>query len=202
MSAVDLQVSFPAAPFPSQVEAEDQRRLARARQGESAAFEEIVRQHQPRLYRLAYRMLRHREEAEDVAQEALLKAFESLPSLRHSGALRAWLDRITVTLCLSRLRSASHRREFASECLLFRPAEGPAQDDVEFSRLVREVVSQLPPRYRSLIQACYLEGRSYHEVAGLAGIELSAVKTRLFRARRCLRARLAEALGDAVPAAH
>ncbi len=163
--------------------------------GEGAAFEEIVRQQRARVYKLAYRMLRAREEAEDVTQETFVKAFEALPTLREPAALQTWLCRIAASLCLSRLRAPRYRRELPTETLAWQGGGDPAREEAEFARLVRETMAQLPPHYRLLIEACYVEGRSYKETARLTGVGVETLKTRLFRARRLLRGRLREALG-------
>jgi RNA polymerase sigma-70 factor (ECF subfamily) len=165
------------------------------RPADSSLFEELVRQHEAQVYRLAYRMLRHREEAEDITQEALLKAFESLSALREPQARRAWVGRIAASLCLARLRSPSYRRECHSDTLAEYAAPGPTEEEATLNRLVRDEVARLPRHYQELLRACYVEGRSYEEMARRAGLEVTTVKMRLFRARRRLRARLQEAMG-------
>src|SRR5574340_616079 len=117
--------------------------LARERQGDPSAFDEIVRRYQTRVYNLAYRMLRTREEAEDVTQEAFLKAFQSLATLRAPEALGAWIGRIASTLCLARLRSPRYRRERAAEGLA-QQAEEAAKPEDDLARAVQEAVAQLP----------------------------------------------------------
>jgi len=190
-TATELAVWLFAGPAASEDRAEADL-VARARRGDPSAFEEIVRRHQARVYNLAYRMLRQREEAEDIAQEAFLKALAALPSLREPGALGAWLARITASLCLSRLRSPSRRREVAVEHPV---AEGPDAEAREFVSSVRAAVARLPHHYRLAIVCFYLEGRSYEEAARIAGVGVRTLKTRLYRARVLLRGLLADALG-------
>jgi RNA polymerase sigma-70 factor (ECF subfamily) len=190
-SAVELAIWLSAAPAAPEEKGEAEF-VARARQGDPSAFEEIVRRHQTRVYNLAYRMLRHREEAEDVTQEAFLKAFTALPALREPGALGAWLERITATLCLGRLRSPRRREVTTGNPT---PQEVDTETE-ELSRAVREAVAQLPAHYRLAIVCFYLEGRSYEEAARVAGVGVRTLKTRLYRARVQLRARLGEALGE------
>ncbi len=137
-------------------------------------------------------MLRRREEAEEVTQEAFLKAFTSLSSLRDPEALHAWLGRITSTLCLTRLRSPRYQREVTVAEIT--PPDAGLAEDLEFACQVRAAVAQLTPIYRLAIVSFYLEGRSYNEAARVAGVGVRTLKTRLYRARLELRALLAEAL--------
>jgi RNA polymerase sigma factor (sigma-70 family) len=165
------------------------------------AFDELVARHEPRLYRLAFRMLRQREEAEDVVQEAFVKAFEALPSLRAPKAFPAWLQRIAVTLCLTRLRSARRGREISLEDSAFASLADTLSSQLDDGRLVRAALADLPPHYRALLEACYVHGYTYAELAAFAGLEMPTLKARLFRARRCLRKRLREILDEDGPAA-
>jgi RNA polymerase sigma-70 factor (ECF subfamily) len=157
---------------------------ARARRGDPSAFDEIVRRHQPRVFALTYRMLRQREEAEDVTQEAFLKAFASLRHLRGDESLGPWICRIAARLCLSRLRRAGRRLEVAVD-----PDDLPVSPDVppDLAQEVRRAVGQLPPKYRLAVVAFYLEGHSYEEAARLLGLNVRTLKTHLYRARRLLR---------------
>lgn len=169
-------------------EAADSRLLALARRGDPSALDELVRRHQTVVYNLAYRMLRQREDAEDVTQEAFLKAFEALPRLKDDAAFRSWLSRIAANLCLMRLRSRPERAGLPSEVDRM-PAYGRSEShsgaDVAIS--VRDAIAQLPPKYRLAVVAFYIEGRSYKEAARLTGVPVLTLKTRLYRARRMLR---------------
>ena len=159
---------------------------------DTGAFDEIVACHQVRLYRLAYRMLRQREEAEDVVQESFLKAFEALPSLRAPKAFPAWLGRIATMLCLARLRSARRRRECSLDGDTLELIDDPFSREGEDAELVRLALVALPSHYRALLEACYVQGYTYAELAASAGVEMHTLKSRLFRARRELRKRLEE----------
>lgn len=168
--------------------------IARARKGDPSALDEIVRRHQTRVYNLAYRMLRQREEAEDVTQEAFLRAFDALPRLRDDASFRSWLCRIAANLCLARLRSTARQAEVATDPSLLAEPQAPTP---EIIAQVRAAIARLPPKYRLAVVAFYLEGRSYREAARLAGVPVLTLKTRLYRARRMLRDLLGE--GDSTP---
>ncbi len=164
------------------------RLLERARRGEPEAFEEIVKQHQGRVYNLAYRMLRRREDAEDVTQEAFLKSFEALPRLRNVESFAAWLNRIAANLCMARLRKASAREAPTDPASLTEQAEEETRwADLQMRENIKDALAQLPPRYRLAIASFYLEGRSYEEAARIAAVPVRTFKTWLYRARRMLR---------------
>jgi RNA polymerase sigma-70 factor (ECF subfamily) len=167
--------------------------LALARRGDPSALDELVRRYQSRIYNLAYRMLRQREDAEDVTQEAFLKAFEALPRLKDDAAFRAWLSRIAANLCLMRLRSRSHA-EAPWDAVA--QADQASQHDAtpEIIERLRTAMAELPPKHRLAVVAFYIEGRSYNEAARLAGVPVLTFKTRLYRARRMLRDMLSDAL--------
>jgi len=168
--------------------------IERARRGDPAAFEEIVRQHENRIYNLAYRTLRHREDAEDITQEAFLKAFEALARLREEASFGRWLYRIAANLCIARLRSAARNAEVPADPF----AISEMREEIEHrsaiwrSEDIQGAVARLLPKYRLALAAFYIEGRSYEEAARLAGVPVRTFKTRLYRARKMLRQLLAE----------
>jgi len=168
--------------------------LDRARRGDRSAFDELVRRYQKRIYNLAYRILRSREDAEDVTQEAFLRAFRGLPRLRDETAFAHWLGRIASNLCLSRLRSPDRRAEVPTDPqLLPEPSAGP--DDwsaEEMTHALRVALMHLPSKYRLAVTAFYLQGRSCEEAARLAGVPVHTLRTRLYRARCMLRDMLRE----------
>lgn len=158
--------------------------VLRARRGDPSAFDEIVRRHQTRIYNLAYRMLRSREDAEDVTQEAFLRAFDSLPRLRDRAAVGAWIARIAANLCVSWLRSRPRLEVPTDPADLGSEMPGARSDPAV---QVREAVDRLPAKYRLAIVAFYLEDKSYEDAARALGVTVRALKTRLYRARNMLR---------------
>jgi len=173
---------------------------ARARRGDPSAFEEIVRRHQHRVYNLAYRMLRSRDDAEDVTQEAFLRVLERLPNVRDDRALAAYITRVAANLCVTWLRTKQHRREHSADPadLATIPDHGRAAS--ELHERLRQAVADLPPKYRLAVTAFYLEGRSYQEAARALGLTVRALKTRLYRARNLLRQALAGSAETEEPA--
>jgi len=177
----------------ARVDARDERAdadlVARLRRGDPSAFEQVVRQHQQRVYNLAFRMLRRHEDAEDVTQEAFLKAFEALPRFRGEAAVGTWVCRIAANLCVSWLRSKARRGEVTTDPTAIQDHQKDVADPAagELARAARAAVAQLPAKYRLAVTAYYLEGRSYEESARVVGVRVRALKTQLHRARKMLR---------------
>ncbi|MDI3297908.1 MAG: sigma-70 family RNA polymerase sigma factor [Bacillota bacterium] len=176
--------------------------VERARRGDVAAFEELIRPELARIYGAAARLV-GRQEAEDLVQEAVLRAFRSLDGFRGGARFATWLYRIVVNLCVDHGRRRS-RREWREEPLeaTERAAEGAAGAGhdpeaallaAERQQLVQAALAELPADYRVVILLRDVEGLTYEEVAELTGLPLGTVKSRVFRGRRALRERLAEA---------
>ncbi len=157
--------------------------VSRAKAGRRDAFEELVRRHRDIVYRVALRMLGDQREAEDAAQEALLQAWRALDGFRGDSAFSTWLYRITVNRCLNMLR-ARHETE---PLMTDRASSGPSTEVVVESRLqlddVRRAILRLTPEQRAPLVLRELEGCSYEELAEILDVSVSAVKSRLHRAR-------------------
>jgi RNA polymerase sigma-70 factor (ECF subfamily) len=168
--------------------------VARARHGDPSGFDEIVHHHHKRVYTLAYRMLRHPQDAEDVTQEAFLNAYRRLDQLRESASVGAWVCRIASNLCLERLRSPRHLAEAPMPAPELAPADpaSAGEQTAETVARVRAAVAELPPKYRLAVVAYYLHGHSYDEAARLIGVNPRTLKTQFYRARQ----RLASLLED------
>lgn len=154
------------------------------RRRDPQTLEELVRRHQGKVYTLAYRMLRDPEDAEDLTQEALLRALAALPRLRDEQAFAPWLMRIAANLCIARLRQrARHPQE-----TLMEEVAGPLTEEETLAHLqLEKAIAGLPARYRLALTAFYLEGRSYREAAALVGVPVGTFRTHLYRAREMLR---------------
>jgi RNA polymerase sigma-70 factor (ECF subfamily) len=169
--------------------------------GDQVAFALLVTRYRVRLVALARRMLTASgsDEAEDVAQEAFLAAYDKRTSFRRGESYRPWLYRIAVNKCLDRLRSHSRR---PSPVAWDSVPEGSATDadpvDVlladEGEHCLASAVAALPPKLRAVFLLRHLDDLSYDEIATATGVPAATVKTHLFRARAQLRAALAEYL--------
>jgi RNA polymerase sigma-70 factor (ECF subfamily) len=186
-----------------------------ARANEPGAFRSIMRRHNQRLFRIARGVVRDDSVAEDVVQEAYMRAFQHLESFREESSLSTWLHRIVLNEALGRLRKSASRREIplpadgaGAEILQF--PQGATSDDPEKAmaqrqilRLVEEATDELPDSFRLVFIARVIEGMSVEETAELLDIKPETVRTRLHRARDLLRRQLDRRIGpvllDAFP---
>ena len=165
----------------------------------SQAFAEQLLEHQHEAYSLALRFLRSREAAEDVTQDALIRAYQARNRFR-GGSLRAWLLRITANAAIDELRRARHRRLRSLDAFGRReeggqwievadpspPVEALAANS-ELRVQLEHALGQLSPDLRMVVLLSDVHGMSYVEVATAAGVPLGTVKSRLSRARARLR---------------
>lgn len=163
--------------------------MARVALRDGAAFRTLVEAHAARPHRIAYRMLGDAAEAEDIAQEALLRLWNEAPRWQAGRAgVSAWLGRVATNLCLDRLR----RRKFTSdEAVPERVDETPGVDEVmdEEGQRARTVaaVQALPDRQRAAIILTYYEDYSNMAAAGALDMNIKAFESLLLRARTALR---------------
>ena len=179
----------------------DSELVRRAQQGERRAFDELIARHQPIALSLAIRIVGDRERGLELSQEALLHAYLSLERLRKPNSFRAWLCGIVVNLCKNHLRRPrvetvplellSGGRNFDS--LPF-SARAPQPQEVaqarETHRLILAAIAQLSPANQKAVLLYYFEQLSVREIASLLQISVPAVKGRLHKSRRQLRAQL------------
>jgi RNA polymerase sigma-70 factor (ECF subfamily) len=161
--------------------------------GDHAAFEGIVHRWQGRLVTLAWRFCRDRTMAEDLAQEAFLKAFKSLATFRAESAFSTWL----TAIALNTYRSALRRRERivplldAAEVASSKPHGHSVLEERRRAELVRQAVLKLPARYRDALVLYYFEEKDLIESARVLRVPAGTLKARLHRARALLKRRLA-----------
>jgi len=157
--------------------------------------EELEREFEARLvesstlaFRVAYSVLRQRQDAEDVAQDAFAKAYRSFRQLRDRERFRAWLVRMTWRLAIDRLRG--DRRRTARESTAEAPAEPSTADALEAKQRADRLwaaIDALPDKLRVAIVLANIEGHDTAEVAALIGVPVGTVKSRLFLARQRLK---------------
>lgn len=180
----------------------DEELVERVNRGDRRAFQVLVDRHKRMVFNIAWRMLRNREDAEDAAQEAFLRAFRSIRTFRGQAKFSSWLYQITVNVGLSSKESAHAKQTFVE---LQEEADGTdpylrdgdmSPEDIvaqgDFGERIRALVGTLPPIYRAVITLYYLEERSYREVAEILKIPVGTVKTHLYRAKGLLRKRIVE----------
>jgi RNA polymerase sigma-70 factor, ECF subfamily len=158
-------------------------------------FEERLAECGPLAYRVAKGVLRNTADAEDVAQEALLRAYRSFDRLRDPNRFRAWLVRISFRLALDRLRSAKRREQ--RDLYWSQPAHQPpvatAEEQAasnEFQMHLDRALEALPRRFRLVLLLAAMEGHTIDEIAALLGLPVGTVKSRIFIARKKLAEKL------------
>jgi RNA polymerase sigma-70 factor (ECF subfamily) len=170
----------------------DEALMARVARGDERAFRELVRRHLPSMLGLARRITGHTADAEDVAQEAMLRMWTHAPRWQPLAQLRTWLSRVVVNLCLDRKRRAAWvELEAAGELADPAPGAGEAAETAERDRLLAAAITDLPARQRAAIVLSYTEGMSNAQVAEILDTTVSAVETLLVRGKQNLRRTLA-----------
>ena len=158
------------------------------------SWDEVVRQHSARVYRLAYRLTGNQHDAEDLTQEVFVRVFRSLANYT-PGTFEGWLHRITTNLFLDLVRRRARIRFDAlpddAERLPSRD-RGPAEiyHDTHFDHDVQAALDALSPDFRAAVVLCDLEGLSYEEIAATLNIKIGTVRSRIHRGRTQLRASL------------
>lgn len=160
------------------------------------SWEEVVRDHSPKVYRLAYRLTGNKYDAEDLTQEVFVRVFRSLANFK-PGTLDGWLHRITTNLFLDQARRKNRIRfdGLADDAESRLPSTHPGPErSFEFNNLdldVQAALEELPPDFRAAVVLCDLEGLPYDEVARALGVKLGTVRSRIHRGRTILREKLA-----------
>jgi RNA polymerase sigma factor (sigma-70 family) len=158
-------------------------------------WEEVVRDHSARVYRLAYRLTGNSHDAEDLTQEVFVRVFRSLPSYT-PGTFEGWLHRITTNLFLDitrrkqRIRFEGLGEEAAARLKGLEPTPSQVFDERHFDHDVAAALADLPPEYRAAVVLCDIEGLSYEEIAEALDVKLGTVRSRIHRGRAQLRSAL------------
>jgi len=190
----------PMDPRPVGQSESEEELIGRAREGDSRAFDQLVQAHLRVVWRVVWRILRHREDTEDVVQEVFITAYQALSGYRGECRLSTWLHRIAVTRSLNHLRSrgerfrrASRPLEIATEMTFAAPegieASTPllALEAKELLQKLASCLEQLPGIWRAAVTLRDGEEMSYEEMADVLGVAVGTVRSRLARARLALR---------------
>ena len=181
---------------------EDQDLVTIAQQGDTRAFDELVRRYENKVYRLAYKILRHEEDAGEALQDAFLSAFRGLPNFKADSTFSTWLYRVATNAALMKYRkrreghvsieqSQSHDED--AEGLQIPDWSALPDEELltgELDQILSEGLERLPDELREVFVMRDIEGLSNGEVAERMGLTVPAVKSRLHRARLQLRDRL------------
>jgi len=176
--------------------------IQRCQGGDTTAFDRLVERHGQWVYNLAYRLVGDRDEAQDLAQEAFVRAFVAIRKFRRGSSFSTWLYRVTTNACLDEIQrrrrrppptsALGHPRSGSDDSPLADPPD-PAPDvarhveATERQEVVRRAIASLPLHHRLPLTLCDLQGCSYEEVAAITDTNIGTVKSRLNRARLALK---------------
>ncbi len=175
--------------------------IAAARGGDMEAFGALFERHKNAVYSFVLRSVGRREDAEDIVADTFRKAWTAIARFKGQSSLLTWLCRIAVNLCIDYSRRAKVRVELASEIDIdadeLRPWQASGVDvesEVTNKLRIETALAQLPMSHRMLVVLCDVQGLTCSEAAKVLGCSVMSVRTRLFRARRKLRAILADVI--------
>jgi RNA polymerase sigma factor (sigma-70 family) len=188
-------VAYDAAKFIS-----DERLVAVAKMGDGTVFDELCRRHAERMFRVAHRIIRHREDAEDAVQESFLSAYVHLNTFDGRARFSTWLNRIAINAALMKMRKNRLSREIPLENTTealdprsnyelkdFSPNPEEICGKEEQEAALRDAIGKLRPSLRRVVELHQLQECSMDETAKILGISVAAAKARLFHARTALR---------------
>lgn len=179
--------------------------VRRAREGDYGAFEALFERYRTMAYRFAYQMVGRRDDAEDVVQEAFVRAYQNLHRYRDEAKFTTWLLRIVTNLCTDEARKHQRRTALeqqesagALDWMTIGDTDDPVQnlEDDRRKMALRKAMAALPAHHRTMIVLRDIEEKEYPEIANIVGCTVGGAKLRVLRARRALRDRIAPLLGE------
>jgi RNA polymerase sigma-70 factor (ECF subfamily) len=184
--------------------ADDRELVKAAREGDMAAFEELVARHRDKIYARALSMMRNEEEAIDLSQEAWVKGWQRLKQFQGESSFGTWMTRIVINLCLDQLRKHKRHRTESIEAMdeesggverqmpviTINPTAG--LERVELRQRIDRALGQLSHEHRTVLVLHEFEEMEYKEIARTMGCSIGTVMSRLFYARRKMAALLAD----------
>jgi RNA polymerase sigma-70 factor (ECF subfamily) len=197
------------------VDDSERRFIERLRAQDERAFNEFVDTYQHRVFRLVYRMLGRREEAEDMTQEVFVQVFKAIGQFRGDSKLSTWVYRITTNLCKNRLKYLSRRQDGVQDEFDTMGDRAPASHGkgVTFSAVARPdqmvegyqvegivqcCLAELEPEFREVLVLRDIEDLTYEEIGEIVGVADGTIKSRIHRARSALKAKVERVLGEKV----
>ena len=180
--------------------------IQRAIDGDEMAYTELLESYRNAIYNLLHKMVRNREETEDLVQEAFMKAFKALPSFNEEYAFSTWLYKIATNNCIDFFRKRKLQTYSLDKPVQYKDSEiqqeipdpdlNPEKSILarERSRTIQEAIKTLPEKYYIAIVLRHNEEKSYEEIAEILNLPLGTVKARIFRAREMLNKALRERL--------
>ncbi|HBN82685.1 MAG TPA: RNA polymerase subunit sigma-24 [Clostridiales bacterium] len=174
--------------------------LTKARKGDANAFEMLIMEHERKAYNIAYRFLKNPEDAEDITQEAFLRAFRNIKKFKGQSSFSTWLYRIINNTCIDFVRSKQNKnvdsidktiRYEGEELELQIPSDenDPVEtvETIEISELMKSMLDQLPDDQKMALVLRDIQGFSYQEIVDITGVGMGTVKSRINRGRIALK---------------
>ena len=187
LSTLPLAMTEASCPAPAQDDV-----ITRAQSGDDRAFERLYRENLGRVYALCLRMTGDRADAEELTQEAFVRAWQKIGSFRGESAFSTWLHRLTVNLVLTEFRTRARRRERVSLSDDLTAHDAPARSEAPRERVdLESAIASLPECARHVFVLYEIEGYKHDEIASMMGIASGTTKAQLHRARKLLREVLA-----------
>lgn len=189
------------------VETHETELVTRARQGNLEAYDELVRRYQERIYATVYHMTANHEDANDLAQEAFIKAFHALKSFKGGSSFYTWVYRIAVNKTINFLKQRKNRSQMSLDDLDFNAEHDPdlvalisdktPRRDINLAELQEKLnaaMQKLSEPHRLVVTLHDVQGLSHEEIAKIVGCNIGTVRSRLFYARQQLQAHLSDYL--------
>jgi len=182
----------------------EQQLIERAKNGDTKAFEELMKKTQTNIYNLGLRLLGNKEDAADLMQETYIKAYENLDRFEGRSSFSTWLYRIATNNALMKLRKEKNKKVSIDELKKFGDksykieisdwSENPSSyfKSAELKEVLQKAIDSLPPKYKSVFILHDVEGLPLAEVARILSLSIPAVKTRVHRSRMYLREKISE----------
>lgn len=173
-----------------------------AKSGDGKAYDELTVLYRDAVFSIIYRMVHNQQEAEDLTQEAFIKAYNSINSFNEEYAFSTWLFKIATNNCIDFFRKRKLKtysmdqkikykdEEFQQEYASSDPTAEKEMLASEKSNMIRQAIERLPEKYRTAIVLRHHEEKSYEEIAAILDLPLGTVKARIFRAREMLKRNL------------
>jgi RNA polymerase sigma-70 factor, ECF subfamily len=178
------------------------KRIKQVKKGDQNAFGEIVEIYKNKVYQLCYRMLGNRQEAEDISQEAFIRAYVNINTYNQEYKFSTWIFRIATNLCIDRIRKkkpdyyldeeipGTDGLTMYSKVASSTPLPEKELESLELQETIQKEIVKLPEKYRSVIVLKYIEELSLNEISEILDLPLGTVKTRIHRGREALRQQL------------
>lgn len=178
------------------------KRIKQVLKGDQNAYADIVNLYQHKLYQVCYRMLGNKQEAEDITQEAFIRAYINLHSYDQKRKFSTWIYRIATNLCIDRIRkkkpdyyldaevAGTEGLNMYSQIAVDEQLPEDVVEQMELQERIQYEISRLPDKYRSVIVLKYIEELSLQEISEILDMPLGTVKTRIHRGREALRKQL------------